>query len=656
MRPHCFVPTLTAMTEPLDPVGLLSSILIEHGPLHEDDIAEQVRVSGAADPARVLQRLRLGIDIPVGQLVDGRWAWLPSVLGGRVFTRRLSEPEVSSDVLIVGPDLAPIAVLCDCVRYQRLADGSAVRLMGPSHQLLHELDIPEWSLNNGSVLALAVGTWEALEVNDGDLVGLRLSEAGLMVERVTAAAPTTAGVRLARLLDTQPEPVDALVWTACVAEPTLFSEPAAPLSELAEQRGLAWRGEWLAPPDFDFSPWVFARGCARLAQRHRLAHEEAVMLNLLLRLYGLLAVYQLRKCQASEAGEAAVNAVGDVMDDIGSALADPVIAEALAAETVRGGRFSAGGLRALADALAPRVPPSARVACQWLRAVACERDGDVPGFELALLEAEAMDGAWPLPLLDLAEIASDRGDAEAGLALLQRARAKADNPLMYLLRLHRPRQRNDLGRNAPCWCGSGRKYKKCHLGRLPLCDRVGWLYHKAIRYVLLGDWTDLRYAVAYERCRSVMVDDVDAFNAALADPMVLDTVLFEGGGFEEFLIVRGMLLPQDELELAQRWLRAPRSVFEIERMQPGSGVAVRDVRTGERHERVEGAGDYPLQPGQPVCARVASDGVGLRFFALETISKQQRDPLIALLNRDPDPVELVALLSSAAETMRDSTF
>lgn len=23
--------------------------------------------------------------------------------------------------------------------------------------------------------------------------------------------------------------------------------------------------------------------------------------------------------------------------------------------------------------------------------------------------------------------------------------------------------RNSLGRNAPCWCGSGQKYKKCHL-------------------------------------------------------------------------------------------------------------------------------------------------------------------------------------------------
>lgn len=22
-----------------------------------------------------------------------------------------------------------------------------------------------------------------------------------------------------------------------------------------------------------------------------------------------------------------------------------------------------------------------------------------------------------------------------------------------------------LGRNSPCWCGSGKKYKKCHLAR-----------------------------------------------------------------------------------------------------------------------------------------------------------------------------------------------
>jgi len=26
------------------------------------------------------------------------------------------------------------------------------------------------------------------------------------------------------------------------------------------------------------------------------------------------------------------------------------------------------------------------------------------------------------------------------------------------------RSRPKLGRNDPCWCGSGKKYKKCHMG------------------------------------------------------------------------------------------------------------------------------------------------------------------------------------------------
>ncbi len=27
----------------------------------------------------------------------------------------------------------------------------------------------------------------------------------------------------------------------------------------------------------------------------------------------------------------------------------------------------------------------------------------------------------------------------------------------------KPNYSNSLGRNDPCWCGSGKKYKKCHL-------------------------------------------------------------------------------------------------------------------------------------------------------------------------------------------------
>ena len=40
-------------------------------------------------------------------------------------------------------------------------------------------------------------------------------------------------------------------------------------------------------------------------------------------------------------------------------------------------------------------------------------------------------------------------------------------------------------RNERCPCGSGRKYKVCHLGRElhPIGDRSLWLYHKMVRFV-----------------------------------------------------------------------------------------------------------------------------------------------------------------------------
>ena len=111
------------------------------------------------------------------------------------------------------------------------------------------------------------------------------------------------------------------------------------------------------------------------------------------------------------------------------------------------------------------MPRTARVAFRWLRAVALERIGDIDAAERELLAAESMDVDWPLPLFDLARIASDRGDVERGLALLRRAGAGPDHPLAELLEPYRAEPRPDIGRNEPCWCGSGRKYKKCHLGQ-----------------------------------------------------------------------------------------------------------------------------------------------------------------------------------------------
>ncbi|KAA8957673.1 SEC-C domain-containing protein, partial [Mycobacterium sp.] len=238
-------------------------------------------------------------------------------------------------------------------------------------------------------------------------------------------------------------------------------------------------------------------------------------------------------------------------------------------------------------------------------------------------------------------------DAERGLSLLRRAGAEPDHPLRQLLERHRAEPGRGLGRNEPCWCGSGRKYKKCHLGReqLPLPERVGWLYGKAAQHVLVGGWTDLLIEVGFERGRYAG-EDPDALVDALGDPLVLDAVLFEGGAFADFVAVRGSLLPDDERLLAEQWLLVQRSVFEVEQVRPGQGLTVRDVRTGDIHEVRERSASRQLKPGQLICARAVPDGQGMQFFGgIEPVALHERDELVELLDSQPDPVMLVAALS-----------
>ena len=105
--------------------------------------------------------------------------------------------------------------------------------------------------------------------------------------------------------------------------------------------------------------------------------------------------------------------------------------------------------------------------------------------------------------MSLARYASDRGDAERGLALLRRAGLPPDHELVQLLEHFQPAPRPDIGRNQPCWCGSGRKYKVCHLHReqLPLAERAAWLYQKAGADLLEGPFGPLLIETAQARAR-----------------------------------------------------------------------------------------------------------------------------------------------------------
>ena len=150
-------------------------------------------------------------------------------------------------------------------------------------------------------LLLVPGTLGALGVAEGDLVGVRLTARGLVVERVTALAHSAVGARLAAVLDAD-EPVyfDAAVWTACVEDLAAFTEPLPPLCEIVDDYGLARSGEWLAPGGFDFDRWRFERGCAALAERHDLDPDDAFALYTLLELYDQMSLLLIDAADADE--------------------------------------------------------------------------------------------------------------------------------------------------------------------------------------------------------------------------------------------------------------------------------------------------------------------------------------------------------------------
>lgn len=656
------------MVEAFDAAGTLARILAEHGPLDEDDIARRLEDSGAEDLEAIVDELVDEIECPVRQLLDDRWFWLPTLLAGRAFTHRLDADEAAHDILTVTPDLDPITAICEHEEYARFADGSPaqVAFADLDLELIEQRGIPAELVDQHGSLLLPPGTLAALGAGEGDLVGVRLTADGLAVELVTAGADTAVGERLADTIDDEPVFFATAVWTVCAEDPALFTEPLAPLSEIVDECGLEYDGEWLAPEGFNFDSWRFERGSEALAERHDLDPDAAFALFTLVRLFEHVAML-IEAVEVAEAPAEALSAVWqgatgvveeapefgnlrefvELVGELGIVLADPVLAEILMAETIGTGHEGAAALGLFAEMLAPKVPPVARVAIRWLRAVALERIGAIDECERELLAAERLDPNWPLALLDLARFASDRGDAERGLSLLRRAGATPDHSLLRLLQQMRTEPRRDIGRNAPCWCGSGRKYKKCHLGKeqQPMDERAGWLYIKANQHALMTGWTEALAEVSCERCRYAE-DFSAALDEAMGDPLVTDAVLFEGGAFEEFLEMRGHLLPDDERELAERWLAVQRSVFEVEEVHRGHGLVVRDVRTGDTHEVRERAGSRQLKPGQLICARVVPAGDTMQIFGgIEPVALHERDPLIELLDSEPDPVTLVAQLT-----------
>ncbi|MEP4652490.1 MAG: SEC-C domain-containing protein [Ilumatobacter sp.] len=248
---------------------------------------------------------------------------------------------------------------------------------------------------------------------------------------------------------------------------------------------------------------------------------------------------------------------------------------------------------------------------------------------IATLEAARSSGHH-LVLCELAAIEADRGNPVAARDLLREADVDVEIDLdtefdpfsaddgfgAELAEEIAPfaaiRPRPMAGRNDRCPCGSGKKYKQCHLGNEmhPLEDRAGWLYVKLMRFIgvnnpnfpaVIAD--DIVDGVASEDLRSMVHESY----------LPIDLALFEGGVASWFLGAKRSLLPADEVEMVQSWIDASRSVYEVVRSRPGT-MDVIDLATRERMTVVDTVPDEPLDTGWKLIGRLVPVGDTYRAF------------------------------------------
>ncbi|CAN5664726.1 hypothetical protein BH10ACT1_BH10ACT1_17260 [soil metagenome] len=213
----------------------------------------------------------------------------------------------------------------------------------------------------------------------------------------------------------------------------------------------------------------------------------------------------------------------------------------------------------------------ATAALATLRAFTANLEGDAAAVAEQLTLALAADAHAVAAVEASAFLAEVRGRPREAAELMRRVRLP-DDPDLQVLEARAKAANPTVGRNDPCPCGSGRKFKQCHQGKtlMPVGTRLYWLLDKARADLLRSGPVDLLQDL------SAPSDEAQA----LAD----DVALFDRGGLARFLERRRELLPVEDVALLERWLEEARqSVFGLAFGEPDSTVVgLVDQVTGER--------------------------------------------------------------------------
>ncbi len=169
-----------------------------------------------------------------------------------------------------------------------------------------------------------------------------------------------------------------------------------------------------------------------------------------------------------------------------------------------------------------------------------------------------------------------------------------------------------VGRNAPCPCGSGRKYKKCCLGADEQVRRedpkAESLHERDARLVAdIYQWAVPRFGKAWMEALGDVADEIVAAQL-LVSWCAYHAVVGGRRVADRFLDARRHHLSDaDRMWLTSQqdsWL----SIWEVAACEPGVGIQLKDLLSGELRQVREVSGSKTLVKRDAVLARVVDHG------------------------------------------------
>lgn len=597
------------------------------GPLSIAELSLRLRHMGVFAHLRDLDEDELALELAVTLAsTDATWmtddgivASTAVLLEGIKFSHRLTSSELERGVLVATPDLCVLDFDTDgqlslskgghlkCTFDDDEELGEHLVFVGPTHWLAN-LGTPQIVVI--SRVSGAVSLHTDIELGHGETETRALRQA---FDRLHSE-----GVLV------EPTPI---VFDALCRDPSLFHTPVPPIVDLFDRAGLECQGAWVGLKGESAEP-------PGVVYRKRLVTA-------------LGDEYGFNRCCSDAFEELLATWLQFVVDrttpiglrDTARALAHGAVAPAFA-EFVLGDDDFSSALLEMFTAPLMQVGGKLSAPGYYLRALNLERDDRTLDAETALRAAIAADAGFAPALLELSWYAADRSDALRALSLLRRSGSFGDDPQVEYLTSRLNALVKDVGRNDPCPCGSGRKFKLCCAkGTLKTTeDTAEWLCHKVMMFSfrpqnrgLLEDLVD----IASEIADTEVPDSIISFLANL--------VAFDPRALEHFLEARGVLLAEDEVTLVRAWRTSRPALFQVLTTEPGASIEVLDTRSGGSFVVTDRAASVDLSVGDYLLAHVVPAGSKWLFTGDSIrVPLVHRESLLALLSDDVATEDLAA--------------